>query len=208
MTLEETLNLSDTLNRELFDTIFDRAVEGPQSTHKTLVLMAMIDVSLEHQSAITLLIRKQHHGSAMTLVRSVVEAMYRGTWMIANASEADAEKMRKGTFDWPKMGPTVQQADKAFDTGGFFETVKAGNWGPLNSFTHTGHLQIERRFTGNDLLPNYPESELQYAVIATLTAVGILAIPFLRLLGRDEQATKVEAILLKLPSVSPAAATP
>lgn len=200
MTLDETLTLSDALNRDLWETIFDEPFDGSIVTHKTIVLIGMIDAALEHQSAITLLIREDHHGSAMTLVRSVVEAMYRGSWIVAKASEADAEKVRDGTFRWPDMNQVVSQADKAYDTGGFFASAKAGNWGALNSFTHTGELQIARRFTGNDLQSKYSEDELQYAIVSTLTAIGILALPFLRAHGREAQALRVEAILGRIPS--------
>lgn len=43
----------------------------------------MIDLALEHQAAINLLIRQKHPGSAMALVRSVIEAMCKDAWVLA-----------------------------------------------------------------------------------------------------------------------------
>ncbi len=65
-----------------------------------------------------------HPGSALALVRAIVEAIYKGTWAIAYATEDDAEKMNQDVFDWPGMGAIVVKADAAYETGGFFETAK------------------------------------------------------------------------------------
>ena len=134
----------------------------------------------------------------MSLVRPIVEAMYKGTWAIAHATDTDAEKMRRDTFDWPGMGTVVTQTDLAYNTAGFFESAKRGNWKTLNSFTHTGGMQLGRRFSQNDLTPNYPEVELKHAVISTITAIGILALPFLASIGRTNDIAKLNAILARL----------
>jgi hypothetical protein len=192
------IDQADALNHELWQVIFSAPFDGAIVTHKLLYLAGTLDVALEHQSAINLLIRNHHPGSAMSLVRPILEAMYKGTWAIAHATEGDAEKMRRDAFDWPGMGTIVAQADVAYDTGGFFESAKRGNWKSLNSFTHTGGLQLGRRFTQNDLIPNYPDAELKYAVTSTLTAIGILALPFLASIGRTDDVAKLNSNLARL----------
>lgn len=69
----------------------------------------------------------------MALVRSVIEAMYTGAWVIAKASERDAEKIRQDKFDFPGTGTIVSEADAAFQTGGFFAEAKKGNWKTLTA---------------------------------------------------------------------------
>ncbi len=198
VTLAATLDFADATNHELWDAIYCAPFDGSIVTHKMLYLTALIDVALEHQSAITLLIRHKHPGSAMALVRSVIEAMYKGAWVIAKASEQDAEKIREDKFKFPGTGTMVTQADEEFQTGGFFAAAKAGNWNTLNSFTHTGGMQLGRRFTKNDLAINYPDEELAHAVKSTLTAIGILALPFLASINRPDDVAKVTAILERI----------
>jgi len=198
MTLTESLDLADAMNREMWETIYSAPFDGSIVTHKTLYLIGLIDLALEHQAAINLLIRQKHPGSAMALVRSVIEAMYKGAWMIAKASERDAEKIRQDKFEFPGTGTMVTEADEVFQTGGFFAEAKKGNWKTLNSFTHSGGMQLGRRFTHNDLAINYPDHELQYAVTSTLTAIGVLALPFLASVGRTDDVQKVTAILERI----------
>jgi uncharacterized protein DUF6988 len=198
MTFTESLGIADATNREMWETIYRAPFDGSIVTHKTLYLIGLIDLALEHQAAINLLIRQKHPGSAMALVRSVIEAMYKGAWVIAKASERDAEKIRQDKFDFPGTGTMVSEADAAFQTGGFFAEAKKGNWKTLNSFTHSGGMQLGRRFTQNDLAINYPDHELQYAVTSTLTAIGVLALPFLASVGRTDDVQKLTAILERI----------
>lgn len=134
----------------------------------------------------------------MALVRPVIEAMYKGAWVVAKASEQDAKKIREDNFKFPGTGTMATQADEEFQTGGFFAAAKAGNWNALNSFTHTGGMQLGRRFTQNELAINYPDEELARAVKSTLTAIGIVALPFLASIDRRDDVAKVTAILERI----------
>jgi hypothetical protein len=69
------------------------------------------------------------------------------------------------------------------------------------AFTHSGALQVGRRFTGNDVHASYPEDELKTAVNSTLIAAGLLSAPFLLAHGRQDAAKKVEQILASLDTV-------
>jgi hypothetical protein len=59
-------------------------------------------------------------------------------------------------------------------------------------------MQLGRRFTQNDPAMNYPDHELQYAVTSTLTAIGVLALPFLASVDRTDDVQKVTAILERI----------
>ena len=104
MTLAESLDAADATNREMWETIYSAPFDGSIVTHKTLYLIGLIDLALEHQAAINLLIGQNHPGSAMAPVRSVIEAMYKGAWVIAKVSEKDAERIRQDKFDFPSTG--------------------------------------------------------------------------------------------------------
>jgi hypothetical protein len=59
-------------------------------------------------------------------------------------------------------------------------------------------MQLGRRFTQNDLAINCPDHELQYAVTSTLTAIGVLALPFLASIQRTDDVRKLTAILERI----------
>ena len=198
MIANEVLDHADRTNRQLWDIVFDSPFPGEVVTHKTILVAAYIDLALEHQSAITFLIRNHHTGSAMALVRPVFEMLYRGTWILGCASDSQAEMARRERLVWPDTSTLVEQADKAYgDTDGFLQTIKKRSWKVMNSYTHSGALQVGSRFTGNDLHPSYDNDDRVLAVEGTMIAAGLLAVPFLRFHERTEQADRVEALLMQ-----------
>jgi hypothetical protein len=52
-------------------------------------------LNLEHQSAIRVLVEQNHRGSAYALVRSQVEACFRGLWVQRLATDLDVESIGK-----------------------------------------------------------------------------------------------------------------
>jgi hypothetical protein len=68
------------------------------------------------------------------------------------------------------------------------------------SYTHSGLLQISRRFTGNDILPNYSETEteevLNHANIALLLATRL----FFGAMNKQVEAQEVDDMLFRYDS--------
>ena len=114
-------------------------------------MVGIIDQALEHHAAILLLLRSGMAGSAFALTRPVTEAVVRGVWLTACASDAEVRKFVKKD----KIELTYGQMSAAIDTTcgiDYFAAFKTQSWETLNSYTHTGMLQIGRRFTGNTTL--------------------------------------------------------
>lgn len=198
MIAHAVLDRADRMNRKFWETIFDQPFPGEIVTDKLILIASYVDLALEHQSAITFLVRHHHTGSAMALVRPVYEMLYRGIWILGCATEADAEKARRDRLTWPEMGRVVKEADDAFDGDGFLTQLKKKNWKVVNSYTHSGALQTGSRFSGNELHPSYADHEQIHAVEGTLIAAGLLAVPFLKIHGRFSQAEEIERLLLEL----------
>jgi hypothetical protein len=47
-------------------------------------------------------------------------------------------------------------------------------WGPMCSYTHSGALQLARRFTDDELKPNYNEGEIAEALNLVTVALLLL----------------------------------
>ena len=119
---------------------------------RSTVVVAFIDQAIEHHAAILLLMRSGLVGSAFALTRSITEILVRGVWLTVCATDEQVMKFVKQD----KIDPTFAQMSEAIDkTCGvdFFADLKIKTWSALNSYTHTGMLQVGRRFAGDALLP-------------------------------------------------------
>jgi hypothetical protein len=166
---------------------------------KLRLAAAYPSLAIEHHDAIAGLIRDQLHGSAMALVRPVFEILFQSHWIFGCAKQSEVERMAKGRrFEFPKMGVVVDEVDEAFGTVGFFATVKERGWKAMNSYTHSGILQLSSRFDGDSVTPNYNESALAEALNTTTIAIAMMG-RFLSVAGkRDEAAERANSVLEKL----------
>ena len=162
---------------------------------KTVVLVAYVAIALEHHKAIWILSKLGLNGSAFALLRAVFEAYWRALWINRVATSEQIEQASRDELRFPKMQKMrdeIKQAyfgtpdekeltpddlaeaqrlrglgDKFF---GFLKKV----WPALNSYTHSGGLQIGRRFTGDQGKANYNEGEIAEAFNLATTAVLLL----------------------------------
>jgi hypothetical protein len=80
LSLDGSLNRIDRLLHDSVHIFYkDMTDLGP----RTEPLLAYVDLAVEHNSAIILLTRKKLFGSALALVRPVIEISWRGTWTAA-----------------------------------------------------------------------------------------------------------------------------
>ena len=74
------------------------------------------------------------------------------------------------------------EGEEAFNIGVLSE-IKQGSWDAMNSFTHTGRLQVIRRISATELGSNYPAEEIvgtldfadSIAILAMLAIVNVTA---------------------------------
>lgn len=91
------------------------------------------------------------------------------------------------------FGEMSDAIDKACEIE-FFHDFKTRNWAALNSYTHTGILQLGRRFSGDKLEPSYKDGE-QIEVLRTSTiAIIMLVRPFLMRHGQKEAAVEIDQL--------------
>jgi hypothetical protein len=157
------------------------------------VVVGFIAQGIEHHEALVLLTRSSLTGSAFALVRSVVEGLVRGVWFTACATQAQVMRFR--TED--KIDPTFGEMSDAIDaTCGidFFHDFKDRSWKALNSYTHTGILQIGRRFTGHDLVPSYKDGEITEMIRVSTTCILLLVRPYLARQGHKDSAKAIDAL--------------
>jgi hypothetical protein len=145
---------------------------------RTVIVAGLIDIMIEHHESMVLLIRSGKIGSVFALLRSVVESMYRGLWL--NYCATDAEVMRfEAKDDIPlTLGQMAEAIDDKYRADGFYVDFKKRSWGALNSYTHSGVLQLGRRFTGHELKPAYTDEQVFEATTTATTCVLLLVSRF------------------------------
>ena len=90
----------------------------------------------------------------------------------------------------------VKAIDKNYATGDFFKGIKTNAWKTLCSYTHSGFLQITRRFTGYQVKPNYKEGEITEVVKSTTSAIILLARMFFVSMGCQKEAGEANHLML------------
>jgi hypothetical protein len=154
---------------------------------------AFIDQAFEHHAAIILLIRSALFGSAFALLRLLIEIVVRGVWIAACATDAEIQRFREKDEIDHTFGDMAKAIDAACGIDYFYD-LKKRSWAALNSYTHTGNLQLGRRFTGDRLNPSYKDGE-KIEVIRTGTTMLLLIVrPFLAKHGHKKEAVQIDEI--------------
>jgi len=164
------------------------------SETKTTLLIAYVDIALEHHEAVALLIKSKLYGSAFALTRPLFETVFRALW-INCASHDQIEKAARNDNKFPPIGDIVATIDDRYSTDNFFTSIKRKSWTAMCSYVHSGLLQTARRFTDNTVKSSYSNIELLEVLNATNTAIILLGRMFFMSLQWTEQAAIVEKML-------------
>lgn len=169
-------------------------IHGYPDDLRTVMVIGFIDQIIEHHEAMLLLIRADKVGSAFALARSAVEGMYRGLWINFAATDTQVEWFERNDEIGLSMTQLAQSIDAAYHAGNFYEDLKRRSWDGLNSYAHTGMLQLGRRFTGANVEPAYSDAEIFEATTAVTTCILLLVGRFLLLQDHADEARAAEAL--------------
>jgi hypothetical protein len=169
---------------------------------RLILPLAYLNLGLDHHRAIIFLMRSQLYGSAMALVRLVFEAMIRAHWVAAGtcASDAQVDQIAENdNFTFPKMHSMAEAVDVAYsDPNGeriaFFSQIKKDAWTAMNSYTHSGLLQLARQFTGDRVEAKYPEQDLVSGLNASRASILLLGYLVARHTGQAAKADEIEKL--------------
>ena len=177
--LAERIEQSDGLIRWL-----DRLIEGLSipTNDRAVIVAACQDVAREHHKSIVLTTIESLHGSAFALIRIEFEAYVRGQWLRYCASDDEVARFKERDRLDKKFGEIIGDLEghEAFNVG-VLSNIKSESWQAMNSFTHTGLLQVVRRISATEIGSNYPEEEIvgtldfadSIAILAVLAIVNV-----------------------------------
>ncbi len=189
-TLEQALKYSASGHEFIWSLL--TGTDIPSSPRNDLVA-AYVAIMLEHQDAITNLIKLNLKGSALALLRSQLEAGFRGLWVNLIASDIQVNCIgQHGDEPFPRFKEFAKQLDVAYGAEGWLEDfIKF--WGAMNGYTHSGLEQLGRRFRSDGhISPTYPEGMIaELATVSCTISVGIL-VPILRHIHFNDKAQALE----------------
>jgi hypothetical protein len=156
-------------------------------TDVKLLVAPLLSLILEHQAAILYLLRSgRFDGSALALVRPLIDGCYRAHWIYACAKPDIVVRIKNGEEVYPGLINMATEVEKRLDAGGVFTSV-APYIQALHGYTHGGLEQLGRRFnaTGDTIRPNYSDAEKQEAIRATTAHLTALAIAWCQIVSAD-----------------------
>jgi len=162
---------------------------------RNVILIGNIDQLIEHHSSVLLLIRSNNVGSAFALSRSIIEGMYRGLWINFCATDEQVKTFEEKDKPPVHMAQMADAIDKQYRAEGFFEELRKRSWPHLCSYAHTGTLQLGRRFTGHQLIPNYSDGEIVEITTAVTTAILTMTSKFLARIDLGMEAKAAEQLI-------------
>jgi hypothetical protein len=162
---------------------------------RSVVVIGTLTQIIEHHEAMLLLMRNDIIGSALALVRCIVEGVYRGLWINFCATDAQIQDFERHDRLPVNMTQMALAIDAKYHAEGFFEDFRARSWAALCSYTHTGMLQLGRRFTGATAKPAYTDEEVFEVTTTATTCILLLAGKFLAVQKYDGDCREVEALI-------------
>lgn len=156
-TLEQTLQES----REVHTWTLSSLEGVPFPVNKRLlIVIAALDVVLDHFTGITALIERRVYGAAFALARPLFETFVRAIWLKDCGTDKDLSDFERDQFS-RSFGQALKEIEQleSFKSG-VLSNLKKQAWSAMSSYTHGGYQQIARRVKGKTIDPNYTDEEI------------------------------------------------
>jgi hypothetical protein len=164
----------------------------PDPPLRSTLAIGLIAQTIEHNEAMLLLIRNEKNGSAFALARSIFESAFRGTWFLLCATDVQLQYFDENDelppdasnrqMNMSSMATAIDAAtgcDPKDPDKFSFTDLKNRGWKALCSYSHSGMLQIGRRFQNDNVEPAYTDAEIIEVTTSSTTCVLLLAGMFL-----------------------------
>ncbi|HET9183497.1 MAG TPA: hypothetical protein VFP59_15280 [Candidatus Angelobacter sp.] len=191
---EETIRHLNRVEQVIEQTKGVLARHGFPDDLRTVMVIGFITQMIEHHEAMLLLVRNEKVGSAFALARSVFESMYRGLWINACATNEQIAAFEQDDELPVNMTQMARAIDELHQAQGFFTDLKNRGWAGLCSYTHTGLLQLGRRFTDDNVGPSYRDGEIFEVTTTVTTCILLLVGRFLIVQNHGDDSREVEAL--------------
>ena len=140
-----------------FSNIFQNKKDN--ATTKEIILLVHYSIFIEHYDSIICLFERRNFGSAIALLRTLLDTEYRGLWLISVAKDDEMKDYLDDKLHLHQQH-IFEELDKAYDTDKYFQTEKKNAWKVLSDYTHTGIYQVRKRLKGNKIGSYYTDEDI------------------------------------------------
>ena len=125
------------------------------------IVAGYLSLSLEHFSSILQLIEMKMYSSAFTLLRPLLDAVYRAIWFNLVSSTDELKEFNKGSYKPDQTRKLAKEIDEK-EGSDTFHKVCDKNLNLLHDMTHGGINQIARQFSedGRFVCTTFSEDEI------------------------------------------------
>jgi hypothetical protein len=146
--------------------------------HRSVLLLVKPDINL--------------CGGGFALARPMIEALLR-IHIVAMGTDEQVERIRTDAFRTDFKG-VAAELDQLFVLDFFAKTFDKRVRDALHSYTHSGAMQVARRFDGNNISPSYTDSERFDVVMMTTLAFAMGTVIMAGSLGFGPEHTRANEI--------------
>lgn len=152
------------------------------------LLVAHWTLMIEYHMSITSLLQQNLSGGAFSLMRPLTEAWLRAH-LVVSGNDKVFQSIKDDSYR-TNFGEVPKQIDDAFGLEFFGKNLSPSVISALHSFTHSGGMQIARRFKGLSFEPSFSDEEKWRLVYISLLALSMTTILVTKTLGFDEESAE------------------
>ena len=115
---------------EYFSDVFQNKIDD--ASKKEIMLLAHYHLFIEHYDSIISLIELENIGSAIALLRTLLDTEYRGLWLISVAKEHEIEHYLDDKLHLHNKKTLFKELDEVYATDKYFQTEKKDAWKVLS----------------------------------------------------------------------------
>ncbi len=137
-----------------------------KSDLRSIVSASCFAVAQQHHNAILILLAHQPplQATAFALLRLLVEATVRGSWLSHCATDEQVENFvepQRKQLDMASMQIAIDKVRGVTSDGySLHESLYKKHWGALSEYTHTSARQVQHWLTTQDIEPVYSDAEV------------------------------------------------
>jgi hypothetical protein len=181
--LQEQLKTAGHLGERLEQVVIDK--KQVPSGERNALLLGYWALAFDFHKGILSLLQTKYFGSAFALVRPLVESMLRAH-LVLMGDDKELARLQEDDYriDFKAIALRI---DSVFGLEGLMQKFLNDNARDgLHSYTHSGALQIGRRFDGYDLIPNYGDDEIVEVIRLATSVIFMVTILVTRSFGFEE----------------------
>src|SRR6185312_11121226 len=140
--LQDGIHKAELMHNLIQETIPDKFVGD---TDQKIIVAAFFSLVSEHHGAILNLLKAaRFDGSALALVRPLIDGAYRAHWIYSCASPDSVTRVKNGENVYPRFTNMADEIEQKVDTDGMFASIKP-YINALHGYTHGGLEQLSHR---------------------------------------------------------------